>query len=270
MVLSKKKREWWETGFSAEAQAVFDLMDTDPAPALKTLMAAFIDSQVLSGSWPTIIDPGSGLLDVFQFYAMDTVGNAVLNWLGTSPVDADAILVNSPVFDAFDGITGDGVSSFINSNYSASIDGVNFDLDDAIMGVFCAENFDAGNANYLFGNNSIDDLWMDQVTLPRVDFRINSATNTALGSSLFQDNTLYSVMRVDSANQIGIIGVAETSGAVASTSEPDGSMSVLARNTGLHLNARVACFYAGGGVGFNVSNFESNLSTLITGAAALG
>lgn len=258
-------------GFSLEAQTVFALMDSDPTPELKVLMAAFIDSQVVSGNWPKLTPPTApGLMDCFQFYAMDTAANAVINWIGLA--STDALLVNSPVFDPFDGITGNGSTSRILTNYTPSVDGVLYLQDDAIMGVWCVDNLNGVTGKYLFGSNAANDVWMVQLDNPLVQHRVNSATNTTTVSNLFLDNTLYSVKRVDSANQIGIEGTSETSGAVASTGLPTADLFVLSRSptAAAHINAKVACFYAGAGIGFDVTNFESNLSTFITATAALG
>jgi len=176
------------------------------------------------------------------------------------------------VFDAFDGITGNGATSRILSGYIPSVDGVKYLQDDSIMGVWCVDNLDAVTGKYLFGSNATHDVWMLQLDNPLIQHRVNNAANSTTVTNLFLDNTLYSVKRVDSANQIGIEGTSETSVAAASTGLPTADLFVLTRSAaaGAHINAKVACFYAGAGIGFDVTNFESNLSTFITATAALG
>ncbi len=257
-------RQPFVEGFSPTSLGVFALMPTDPPNDLKLLMNDFINSQ-------SSVEGGSGnfeLLDVFQFYAMDTAANAVINWIGLA--STDALLINSPTFDAFDGITGNGVDSHILTNFNPTDDGVKYIQDDAIMGVWCVDNLSAVTGRYLFGLNAAVDVWFGQDTSPSVFFRINDATNTVAESNFFLDNTLYSVQRVDSANHIGIEGTTETSAAIASTGVTSGDITVTARGAGSRLNAEVACFYAGAGIGFDITNFESNLSTFITATAALG
>ncbi len=260
MVLSKKKREWWETGFSAEAQAVFDLMDSDPPAALKVLMATFIDSQVLSGNF--------ALLDCFQFYAMDTAANAVINWIGNF---SNGLLVNSPVFDPFDGITGDGTTSFINTQYNATADGINISQNNAIAGAWVVDNIDATTSELKLLEGGIISL-SQNLGLTRLRFRMNDGTSTDLGTQVFLNGKLYSISRVDSANKKLFEDSTEiNTAAVASTALANADTNVLANDAaGQELEAKVACFYIGAGVGFDLGNFQSNLSTLITATAALG
>ncbi len=256
-MLSKKQKDWWlDAGFSSEAQAVFDLMDTDPDPALKILMATFIDSQVLSGNF--------ALMDFFQFYAMDTAANAVINWIGNY---SNGLLVNSPTFDAFDGITGDGATEYIDTQYNPTNDGVNVGQDDIQVGVWVVDNLDGAGEQFLFGGSTL--IRVKQQATPRLQGALSTASFNTFQANLFLDNTLYTIKRVDALNQIGIENSAEISAAQASTGVETVDIKVLKGQAG-NINAKVACGYAAGAVGFNTTNFHSNLSTFITAAALLG
>ncbi len=54
----KKKFQWWAGGssYSATAQAVFANMPDALTTPVKNAIAAFVDSQVLSGNWNLLID----------------------------------------------------------------------------------------------------------------------------------------------------------------------------------------------------------------------
>lgn len=58
----------------------------------------------------------------------------------TSPMITE---VNSPTWDNT-GFIGDGVSSYLNSNYNAFTDGVNFTLNNAAMYLYCKTDIDEG------------------------------------------------------------------------------------------------------------------------------
>ncbi len=262
MVLSKKKRDWWETGFSAAAQDVFDLMPTDPPVALKNIMAVFIDSQVASGNF--------ALMDCFQFYAMDTAANAVINWIGNF---SNGLLVNSPVHDPFNGITGDGITQFITTQYNPTVDGINVSQDNILMGVFCVDNLDVRTIRYLFGNGVVTFILMRQSVIPtRLEYFVNESTAGSLGTEVFQDNTLVSAERFEAATKrIRVDGVSATA-SIASTGFANDDIDVLAQGGLSHLNAKVASFYTSASTigGFDYDNFRTNHATLITDTVALG
>lgn len=257
-------------GFSLEAQAAFALMDSDPPPELKVIMAAFIDSQVLSGNWPKLKPPISpGLMDCFQFYAMDTAANAVVNWIGDF---SNGLLVNSPTLDPFDGITGDGITQHINTQYNPTVDGVNISQDNLMAGVFVVDNLDTTSLVFLFGFDAAVDFTMQQQDTPRVRFKANDITVRNFGSDFFLDNTLYSAERhLSSAKRIRVNGANEVF-VVASTGLVNGDFQVLAVNAANNINAKVACFYASASTvgGFDYDGFLTDLNTLINDTAALG
>jgi len=71
-------------------------------------------------------------LDRLWLLANTTTGNAVIDVIGLNA----ATLVNAPAFVADQGYTGDGATSYINSNFIASSNGVNYIQDSFSMGVY--------------------------------------------------------------------------------------------------------------------------------------
>jgi len=254
MLVGDKRRKHQVLNFlkptSPTAQAVIDLMDTDPPVALKNIMAVFIDSQVASGNW--------ALMDCFQFYAMDTAANAVINWIGNF---SNGLLVNSPVHDPFDGITGDGITQFITTQYNPTDDGINVGQDNLMTGVFCVDNLDVRTIKYLFGNGASTFILMRQsVTPTRLEYFINDSTAGSLGTEVFQDNTLVSVERFEAATKRIRVDAVSATASVASTGFANDDIDVLAQGGANHLNAKVASFYVSASTsgGFDYDNFKTN------------
>jgi len=256
--------------FSAAADDVFDLMPTEPLPQLKSIMAKFIDSQVASGNWPEPTVPGSGLMDCFQFYAMDTAANAVINWIGDF---SNGLLVNSPTHTPFTDILGNGTNQYINTQYNPTDDGVNIGQDNLMAGVFVVDNLDTNTNKRLFGFDSTVDFFTRQQTSPDiVRFSANDISLRSTGSTTYLDNTLYSLERhLSTTKRIRVNEVSEIF-SVASTGLVNGDFQVLATNAANNINAKVACFYASASTvgGFDYDGFLTALNTLITDTAALG
>lgn len=258
MALSKKQKEWW-MGFSPAALATFALMPTQPPPALKKVMAIFIDSQVASGNWPNPSIPGSGLMDCFQFYAMDTAANAVINWIGSF---SNGLFVNSPTHDPFRGVTGDGVTESISTQYNPTGDGINVSQNDFQFGAWMVDNLSVVSNARLFGNVLVR---MDQHS---TGLRMRSNSNVTVvhqAQTTFTDGKLYSGRRVEAANQILLEDDIGNTTANVSTGLLNGSVDLITT-----LNCKIGCSYFSGAIGFDTTSFKTNLKILIDATAALG
>lgn len=89
----------------------------------------------------------SDVFDVFIVYANETAEAGLRN----IAKDAHhATAVNSPLFTQFEGFTGNGTSSYINTNYNAAVDGVRFTLNDASIGHYNRTELTV-SANYQIG-----------------------------------------------------------------------------------------------------------------------
>ena len=259
MVLSKKQKEWWISGFSADAQDAFDLMDNDPPPTLKFFMAQLIDSQVESGNWD--------LFDFIQMQRIDTAGNSVINWIGNY---SNGLFVNGPTFATMDGVTGDGVTESINNQYNPNVDStVGVGQNNLQVGVYCLENFDVGNLNFLFGLVGVVFLRLGQGIAPELLHNMNDATLNSSGASLLLDDRLYTLRRTEAAGYDVLVDKSLTAIVEASTGLISGDISTLARTAGQNLNAKAGCSYACNPVGFNHDNWVDNLKIYMTNVATL-
>lgn len=106
-------------------QAVLDYASTLPGVALPSASQQLLQNQLLvdlksAGIWSK--------LDTFAVFATDGDSDfALIDWKRLSQYTA----VNSPAFTTNEGFKGDGVAAYVNTNFIASIDSVNYQQDDA-------------------------------------------------------------------------------------------------------------------------------------------
>ncbi len=260
-------------GFSAEAQAVFDLMDSDPPVALKTIMATFIDSQVASGNFALLVQ--------FILYGMDTAANSVINWVSAS---FNAINVGSPhtpwsgvAHSGFAGFGPDGATLYMN----AGIQPTDFLRDDFRDGLWLFTNDDSSDTPVLFGcrgASTAGDHFMEQLPISRSGLVSKANTNvgdvliTTEPGDLFQDHSLYEIVRPDSSNQdfdkngVQLGTEADASDEHRAVDIYDGAFN----NNGsviLHMDVNITARYVAPNTGFDSVNFHANLLIMLQSMA---
>jgi len=262
MTLSKKQNDWWTTGFSAEAQAVFDLMDTDPPKDLKRVMAIGIDEMVADGNFAEL-----GQLLV----VLDTSANSLIDWIGNQ----NALAVNSPIFDAFDFWEFNGTTQYINTQLTPSVN-TRATQNSADYGVFVVSHDTPSGTEVIMGERTNASR---NVTVASTGAAITTQVHQQVGLSdateaSFASNSLYSGRREDSANvELFKNGVQVDSGAIVSTIQGVRPIYFGARNAvgtaDLFFGGKLACYYAGSSI-INNLNLFNTLNTMITAIAELG
>lgn len=258
----------FQEGFSDEAQAVFDLMDTDPPTALKNIMATFIDSQVASGNFALLIQ--------FILYGMDTAANSVINWISSS---FNAVNAGSPhvawsgvSHSGFAGFSPDGATLYVNSGIASD----DFNQDDLRDGVWLFTSDDATDLPVFFGvreGASANDQFMEQLptTSSNVISRANVGTSLSLTTEpgdVFQDHTLYEIVRPDSANQdfdkngVQIVTAANASAGQATINIFDGGLN-LNGSLSLPMDINITARYVAPDTGFDSVDFHANLLIML-------
>ncbi len=266
MVLSKKQKDWWLTGFSADAQAVFDLMDSDPPAALKTIMATFIDSQVAIGNWAVMIQ--------FVLYGMDTAGNSVINWKSTSfnalNVGSPHTVWSGPAHSGFAGFSPDGATLYVNSGIAPDDIG----QDDVRFGVWMFTNDDGAGNNVLMGTRDVstdDAIIFRQFPGTRLIIQVNCGLGNQLfynAEDVFADNTFHEIVRPDSSNQAyWRAGVQRGTGADASQGRSSHNIYDGANNNqgtaSLELDCNITARLATANTGFDGLDFYTNLLIML-------
>jgi len=205
--------------FDADYQAILDrattLGYTLPSASVQAKQNTLLTSMKADGVWAK--------LDVFYVFAQDG-GSAfgTLNW--KNPNANQSTLVNAPTFVSNGGFTGNGTSSYIDTNFNPATQGVQYTLNNASRYFFThsigAGRFDgvmASNANTILGGaslsqrinagtNNLSALFDYDVNVNTKSIHRTSATNVTLynsttGSTLTQTSTV-----IVSANQLILRG----------------------------------------------------------------
>lgn len=109
----------------AETQAIVDAMPVPPAFNLQILYNILVGELKDAGIWDK--------LDLLYILAVGAAGNALINWI--DPGTDDLTAVNSPVFTANRGYTGDGVTSYLDTGIAGNAL-TNFLQNSAIAGIW--------------------------------------------------------------------------------------------------------------------------------------
>lgn len=173
-----------------------------PSVSQRTLQETLIGDLKTAGVWDK--------LDVFYVFATDGDSDyATLNW--KAPSSHQVTKVNSPTFTTNSGFTGNGTSSYLDTNYSASDDGVNFTLNNASISIwtngFTINSFITGNTtsnNVLrtstsSANNRING---GGGFLPRVDFSDSSVNFRQLNRT--SSNDIIAINDTTSTSHTGV------------------------------------------------------------------
>lgn len=163
---------------NAEAATLVAAMSSAPDDTRKGVIDTCIGAIKTAGVWTK--------LDCLWILAAHDSQAALLDWKNLS----DATAVNSPTFTTDRGFTGDGSTSYINTNFTPSTDGVNYTQNSACMGAY----LNAGTDTAVSGPNSIGfnsnsnarqsriEPWRSATGGATVRVRMNDATATTVGT----------------------------------------------------------------------------------------
>jgi len=260
--MNKKRFNWWSDGASvtSEYQAVLDrataLGYAHPSAAQKTKQNALIAALKTAGIWTG--------LDVFYVYATDGDRNfAKLNWV--SPSSYACTEVNTPTFTSNIGFNGNGTTSYLNSNWIPSTNGVNYTQNDASIGCYVntegAENQivfgcygPSGHTTYLIPR--IISTGLSQVLINFITPAINPADSPLLAKKFWH-------LKRTASNSFRLYydGTATANQTNASTARADAAVFIGARNANgtadFPTAKQIGCFFAGASLNGLESSFSS-------------
>jgi len=248
---------WSNFAYDIDYQAILDrattLGYTLPSDSQKIIQNQLILDLKSNGIWSK--------LDVFYVFANDGSEEfATLNW--KNPLLHQCTLINSPSFITNIGFQGNGTSSYIVTNFTPSVDGVNYQQDNA--------------SRY---------YWLS--VAPTVGFRIDGTSDASLhlNSSRYQNianqfvnsnNTLNTVFNMPSFGT-GMFGFNRTSNTnieiFADTSQTSRTQTstglstqsqFIFRQGGVYSNAQLSFYSMGASLVSENTNFFNSINTYLT------
>lgn len=197
--------------FDLDYKAILDYATTQgytlPSASQQTLQNQLVVDLKTAGVWSK--------LDTFAVLATDGDSDfALIDWKRLTQYTA----FNSPTFTTNGGFTGNGTSSYIDTNYDASINAVNYSLNDACR-FYWVDNRAAGNwednlaGRAISGNNNSTLIRINSETTSMnaaVDLRVDgfkslnrtSSTNLEIINNTTQFSRTATSVQVASGNQV--------------------------------------------------------------------
>lgn len=237
------------SGMDADYKAILDYATaqgyTLPSASQRLLQEQLLIDLKAAGVWSK--------LDTFAVLATD--GNsdfALIDWKRLSQYTA----VNSPTFTTNGGFTGNGTSSYIDTNYNPSTSAVNYKLDDASR-IYWVDNRSSGNwednlsGTAISGNNN--------TTL----IRINSGTTSMNSAVDLRVDGFKSLNRTSSTNLEIFNNTTQFSRTATSTTIPSNNQVFLRSVTGYNAS-RFRIYGMGASVVSENTNFYNAINTYLT------
>ena len=194
-------------------------------------------------------------LDTLAIFATD--GNsdfALIDWKKLSQYTA----VNSPTFTTNQGFTGNGTSSYINTNFNPAIGTNNYILNDASR---CAWVFTAASNRIIDGISSGSQN--DMTTQVNNQQRINSGTTALSVSADLSGTGFKSIHRTSSTNVSVFNNTTQTNGTATSTSITSENQFILRRGS-THSAHQVSLYGMGASLVSENTAFYNAINTYLT------
>jgi hypothetical protein len=200
--------------YNPDALALFARMSVQPSDDEKQIYSDAIDSLQKHGIWDS--------LDYIYSFGVHTEQAALLNWI--TPTNT-AINVGA-TFDDYFGFTGNGSSSYVNSNYNPLQEGVKYTQSNAILGI----SMDSVSGIGAYHGATIGTA--STFVIPNLGGtaygRCNSSNNLTLSNGNI--NGVFTAGRQNSSDGELYVDTIRNGGSTTLTLPPDGDLYLLARN----------------------------------------
>lgn len=206
-----------------------------PNDTRKALIETTIKALKDSGVWAK--------LDCFYMFAAHDAQTSLLNWIKDAH---NCTAIASPTFNADQGYTGNGSSTYLRTNYNPSSQAVNYAASSASMGCYIRTAPAASGSKSAFGNVETDGvLLLPQFNGTTAFFRLNSSSWSTLAST---DQVGTWVLVKPNGTQITVYknGVGTTSGRVT-TAISNNEIYLLRRSdaTPQYWDGQISCAFIG-------------------------
>jgi len=236
-------------GFDADYQAVLNYATTQgytlPSASQQALQNQLVVDLKAAGVWSK--------LDTFAVFATDGDSDfALIDWINLSQYTA----VNSPTFTTNGGFTGNGTSSYVNTNYNASTSATNYQLNNA--------------SRFYWVDNRTGTNWEDNLSGRAISgnnnstlIRINSQT-TSLNSAVdMRSDGFKSINRTSSTN-VEVFQNTTQYSRTATSVDIDGGTQVFLRAVTGYNASRFRFYGMGASIVSENTDFYNALNTYIT------
>lgn len=251
-------------GWSVEALTYYNLLTDPPDNETFQHIADFIDGLVTDGIYSKI--------DEMWLFAMNTEGNALKGMKGYK----NCIAVNNPTFTAYKGFTGNGSSSYLNTNFNLRNDGISFTQNSASFGLYNRTQMSTASTTRAEGGSYT--TTSTNVTVIRTYFTTSVATalvnSSGSGNAISITNSqgFFIATRTGSTYYAYKNG-SGTSGTDTSQLPANNNLFLLCLNANgspfRYSTAELAFAFVGGYLnGTEVSNFTTRLETLLDALGA--
>lgn len=237
--------------YDSDYKAVLDYATTQgytlPSVSQRLKQSVLLSSLKTDGVWSK--------LDTFANFATDGSSNfALIDWKRLTQYTA----VNSPTFTTNEGFTGNGTSSYINTNFNPAINGVNYQLNNASRYLYLK----MGVVGSRLDGNLISTNFMRFGSFST--HNINSASGVSLvpSFSLVGDSSMKAMNRTSSTNVEMFNGTTQGSSTALSSVLPNSSQFIL-RQDNLYSASKVSMYAMGASLVSENTAFVNAFNTYI-------
>lgn len=226
-----------------ETKAWLSQLTVKPSAAYIKAVNTLIKTLIADGNWV--------LLDRIWVFATEQQQHARISLV--NPSSTAIMEINSPSWTALQGYIGDASTKALNTNYIASVDGVNYTLNSSSHGFYCRTNNNtagvdmgvqdgSGNSSYIIAKFSDNNFYG----------KINNASSNFCSVANSDARGLYAVVRTASNSIAGYKnGSSIVTDTDASTARPSVAFFLLGNNLngGLNFpsNRQIAMSFIGSG-----------------------
>ena len=248
---------------SDEAQAMLDVYEAEGvalAGVERSSMITYVDAEVASGNHT--------LKDYETIYSLDGV-NALIDYIGSKTATA----VNAPTQD-INGYSFDGTTSYINTNFNPSSEGVNYTQNDALVGVFVKVAVMDATTRAIFANNGSPFIALTDNNSGNIVTYINQVNAGIIipPPSDISSSNLYSLSRINALrDSLFVNGIEKTASVDRASSAPNNSTIKVASFGGSSqfFGGTISSCIIGGSIGLNKIEQNTNLRNLLTSLGTL-
>lgn len=207
-------------GYETESKTLFRNMSSFPAAAARKAINDLIKKLKGDGTW--------NLLDTLWVTAAHDQQASRLNW--KSPTTFTLTEVNAPSWAKNQGFISDGSTSYLNTGWDASTNGVNFTQNNASYGVYSRTDANTGTVELGGRNATTGNTFTIRTAGDVFNRRVNSTTNLLTGANTSSLGLHYAYRTDATNNTVGKNGVDINTGAATSATMLTTDIYICANN----------------------------------------